>query len=133
MTVRVQTGCSPMQEKRNVFVLHCGLDIKRVERSCEKLDLAVNIMSFRREQVFAYYVRLGRPCPDLFVIRSHFRSLINSMNLQRNIPTLVVSTHQEPTNCHYPYIQAHQGYEGPDAASLYAHLSMAIGQELAFC
>ena len=122
-----------MQERRNVFVLHCGLDVKRVERSCEKLDLAVNIIPFRREQVFAYYVRLGRPSPDLFVIRSHFRSLINSMNLQRNIPTLVVSTHQEPANCHYPYIQAHQGYEGPDAVRLYAQLSMAIGQELAFC
>ncbi len=130
MTVGIQRGCSPSQEKQNVFILHCGLNIKSVERSCEKLDLAVNIITFRREEVFTYYVRLARPSPDLFVIRSHFRPLIDSMNLQRDIPTLVVSTHQKPANCRYPYIQVHQGYEGPYSSKLYEQMALAILQEL---
>ena len=116
--------------RKNVFVLHCGLDTKRVKKSCERLDLAVNIIPFRREEVFAYYVRLGKPSPDLFVIRSHFRSLIASMDLHRNIPTLVVSTNREPTGCHYPYIHARQGYEGPDASRLYKQMALAISREL---
>ena len=130
MTVRFQTGCSQAQEKPNVFVLHCGLDVRRVERSCEKLDLAVNIVPFRREEVFAYYIRLARPSPDMVVIRSHFRSLISSINLQKNIPTLVVSTHLKPSDCQYAYIQAAEGYAGPDASKLYEQLTMAMHQEL---
>jgi hypothetical protein len=119
-----------LQEKPNVFILHCGLDIKRVEKSCEKLDLSVNITAFRREEVFAYYVRLARPHPDLIVIRSHFRTLVDSMKLQRDTPTIVVSTHQEPANCHYPYIQAQQGYKGSDASKLYEQMAQAIFQAL---
>ena len=130
MTIRVQTSGSPSQEKPNVFVLHCGLDINSVNKACEKLDLEVNIIPFRREEVFAYYVRLNKPGPDMIVIRSHFRPLIQSMNLQRSVPTLVVSTHHEPANCHYPYIQANQGYEGPSSSKLYEQMALAILQEL---
>ena len=132
MTVRVPASCSPLQEKPNVFVLHCGLDIKSVNKACERLDLEVNIIPFRREEVFAYYVRLDKPGPDMIVIRSHFRPLIDSMKFLKNIPTLVVSTHQEPVNCHYPYIQAHQGYEGPNTSKLYEQMALAILQELSF-
>ena len=128
----LQKDCSPLRKNFNVFVLHCGLDIKRVEKSCDKLDLLVNITPFRREEVFAYYVRLGRPSPDLIVIRSHFRLLIASMNLLSNTPTLVVSTYQEPGDCPYPYIQAHHGYKGPDAIGLYKQMALAIFQALSF-
>ncbi len=127
-----QIGCPPLRKDFNVFVLHCGLDIKRVEKSCDKLDLLVNITPFRREEVFAYYVRLGRPSPDLIVIRSHFRLLIASMNLLSNTPTLVVSTYQEPFDCPYPYIQAHHGYNGPDAIELYEQMALAIFKALSF-
>ncbi len=116
--------------RKNVFVLHCGLDTKRVEKCCQRLNLEVKIIPFRREEVFAYYVRLGRPSPDLFVIRSHFRSLISSLELHKDIPTLVVSTHQKPSGCQYPYIQAHRGYEGSDASKLYNQMALEISREL---
>ena len=116
--------------KPNVFVLHCGLDMKKVKRLCEKMDLALNLISFRREEVFSYFVRLNRPRPDLIVIRSHFRSLINSLNRRKQIPTIVVSTHQEPSNCLYPFIQADQGYKGHDSFNVYEKLALAIHKEL---
>ena len=132
MIASFQKGCPPLRKFFDVFILHCGLDIKMVEKSCDKLNLPVNITPFRREEVFAYYVRLGRPSPDLIVIRSHFRSLIASMHLLNNTPTLVVSTYQEPFDCPYPYIQAHHGYNGPDAIELYKQMALAISRELCF-
>lgn len=127
MIVPRQTDCSRLGEKPNVFVLHCGLDSKRVERACEKLDLPVSMVQFRREEVFAYYLRLDRPRPDLIIIRSHFRTLVNSLNQQKRIPTIVVSTHRKPTACLDPFIQADQGYEGN---RIYKQLALAMFQEL---
>jgi hypothetical protein len=121
---------SNLPEKPNVFILHCGLDIQKVERSCEKADLPVNLIPFRREEVFSYYVRLGRPRPDLIIIRSHFRSLLISLNQVKEIPTIVVSTHEKPTDCLYPFIQAQQGYDGPDTFKLYKKLALSMNDEL---
>ena len=118
--------------KPNVFILHCGLDIKKVQRLCKKMNIAVNLIPFAREEVFSYFVRLDRPRPDLIVIRSHFRSLIKSLNRQKHIPTIVVSTHQEPSNCLYPFIQADQGYQGPDSFVMYEKLALAMHKELSF-
>ena len=92
----------------------------------EKLDLAVNLIPYRREEVFSYYVRLGKPRPDLIVIRSHFHSLVNSLNQQKCIPTIVVSTHQKPTDCLAPFIRAHEGYEGPHASNAYKMLALTM-------
>jgi hypothetical protein len=119
-----------MSEKANVFVLHCGLNLKKLQKCCEKLNLAVKLIPFRREEIFSYYVRLGRPRPDLIVIRSHFRSLVNSLNHQKCIPTIVVSTHQKPSDCLSPFIRAHEGYEGPHASNAYKMLALAMRQEL---
>jgi hypothetical protein len=116
--------------KPNVFVLHCGLNIKRVKRSCEELDLALKLVCFSREEVFSYYLRLDRPRPDLIVIRSHFRSLVNILNKQKHIPTIVVSTQQKPDSCSCPFIQAAQGYEGSDSFKAYAELAQAMHREL---
>jgi len=85
------------------------------------------MVQFRREEVFAYYLRLDRPRPDLIIIRSHFRTLVNSLNQQKRIPTIVVSTHGKPTACLYPFIQADQGYEG---ARVYEQVALAMFQEL---
>ena len=119
-----------MSEKANVFVLHCGLDLKKLQKCCEKLNLAVKLIPFRREEIFSYYVRLDMPRPDLIVIRSHFRSLVNSLNNQKCIPTIVVSTHQKPNDCLSPFIRAHEGYEGPHASNAYKTLALAMRQEL---
>ena len=116
--------------KPNVFILHCGLDIKKVKRSCKKLDLAVTLFSFPREEVFSYYLRLDRPRPDLIVIRSHFRSLVDILNKQKHIPTIVVSTQQKPNSCSYPFIRADQGYEGSDSFEAYAELAQAMQKAL---
>lgn len=121
---------SMLLEKQQVFILHCGLDIKKVEKWCEKLDLAVNLIPFRREEVFAYYMRLDRPRPDLIIIRSHFRSLVTSLNQKKHIPTIVISTHQKPADCLYPFIRAKQGYKGLDTFKLYEKLALAMGKEL---
>ena len=121
---------SKLPEKQNVFILHCGLDIKKMERSCEKADLPVNLIPFRREDVFSYYVRLGRPRPHLIIIRSHFRSLLASLNQVKEIPTIVVSTHEKPTDCLYPFIQAQQGYVGPETFKLYKKLALSMNDEL---
>ena len=121
-----------MSEKANVFVLHCGLNLKKLQKCCEKLNLAVKLIPFRREEIFSYYVRLDRPRPDLIVIRSHFRSLVNSLNHQKCIPTIVVSTHQKPSDCLSPFIRAHEGYEGPHASNAYKMLALAMRQELSF-
>jgi hypothetical protein len=119
-----------MAEKANVFVLHCALDLKKLQRCCRKLDLAVNLIPFRREEVFSYYVRLDRPRPDLIVIRSHFHSLVNSLNHQKCIPTIVVSTHQKPTDCLAPFIRADEGYEGSHASNTYEMLALTMRREL---
>ena len=119
-----------MGQEANVFILHCGLDLKKLQRCCEKLDLAVNLIPYRREEVFSYYVRLGKPRPDLIVIRSHFHSLVNSLNHQKCIPTIVVSTHQKPTDCLAPFIRAHEGYEGPHASNAYKMLALTMRREL---
>ena len=101
-----------------------------MERSCEKADLPVNLIPFRREDVFSYYVRLGRPRPHLIIIRSHFRSLLASLNQVKEIPTIVVSTHEKPTDCLYPFIQAQQGYVGPETFKLYKKLALSMNEEL---
>ena len=119
-----------MSETVNIFVLHCGLDLKKLQKCCEKLDLAVNLIPFRREEIFSYYVRLDRPRPDLIVIRSHFRSLVASLNHEKCIPTIVVSTHQKPSDCLAPFIRAHEGYEGPHASNAYKSLARTMRQEL---
>jgi hypothetical protein len=119
-----------MSEKANVFVLHCGLDLKKLQRCCKKLDLAVNLIPFRREEVFSYYVRLDRPRPDLIVIRSHFNFLANSLNEQKCIPIIVVSTHQKPMDCLVPFIRADEGYEGPHASHTYVMLALTMRREL---
>jgi hypothetical protein len=121
---------STLTEKANVFILHCGLDIKKVERSCEKADLPVNLILFRREEVFAYYIRLGKPRPDLIIIRSHFRSLLKSLEQVKGIPTIVVSTHGKPTDCHHSFIRARQGYQGSDTFKLYEDLALSMSKEL---
>jgi hypothetical protein len=121
---------STLPEKPNVFILHCGLDIKKVERSCEKADLPVNLVIFRREEVFSYYIRLGRPRPDLIIIRSHFRSLLNSLHQVKQTPTIVVSTQGKPEDCIHPFIQAWQGYEGPATFKLYENLALSMSKEL---
>ena len=121
---------STLPEKANVFILHCGLDMKKVKRSCEKADLSVNLIPFRREEVFSYYVRLGKPRPDLVIIRSHFRSLLNSLEQVNGIPTIVVSTHGKPTDCHHSFIRAGQGYQGPDTFKLYENLARSMSKEL---
>jgi len=124
------TGHSGISEKTNVFVLHCGLDLKKLHRFCKKLDLAVNLIPFRREEVFSYYVRLDRLRPALIVIRSHFNSLVDSLNQQKCIPTIVFSTHQKPTDCLAPFIRADEGYEGPHASNAYEMLALTMRQEL---
>lgn len=101
-----------------------------MERSCEKADLPVNLIPFRREEVFSYYVRLGRPRPDLIIIRSHFRALLTSLNQVKEIPTIVVSTHDKPTDCLYPYVRAQKGYDGPDTFKLYNKLALSMNDEL---
>ena len=126
----VRVGPSTVSEKLNVFILHCGLDIKKVKKTCEKLDLAVNLIPFRREEVFSYYVKLDRPRPDLIIIRSHFRSLITSLNNKKQIPTIVVSSHEKPADCLYPFIRAKLGYDGPDTFKLYQKLALAVSQEI---
>ena len=121
---------SSLSEPPLVFILHCGLDVKRVERSCQRLGLNLTISVFRREEVFAYYVRLDRPRPDLILIRSHFRSLVTELNTRKDIATLIVSTYQEPEDCPYQFIQALQGYEGSEAFPLYQRLAEAMNKEL---
>ena len=130
MAVALGVESSRLSAKPNVFILHCGLDIKKVKRFCAKLDLAVNLIPFSKEEVFSYYVRLDRPRPDLIVIRSHFRSLVKTLNHQKQIPTIVVSTHQKPGRCLYPFIQADQGYEGSDSFPAYVKLARAMHEEL---
>jgi hypothetical protein len=125
-----ETDHSGIGAEVNVFVLHCGLDLRKLQRCCEKLDLAVNLIPFRREEVFSYYVRLDSPRPDLILIRSHFHSLINSLNHQKCIPTIVVSTHQKPADCLAPFIRAHEGYEGPHASNAYKMLALTMRREL---
>ena len=130
MAVALGVESSQSSAKPNVFILHCGLDIKKVKRFCAKLDLAVNLIPFSKEEVFAYYVRLDRPRPDLIVIRSHFRSLVKTLNHQKQIPTIVVSTHQKPSRCLHPFIQADQGYQGSDSFQAYVKLARAMHEEL---
>ena len=121
---------SILPEKMNIFILHCGLDIKKVERLCEKADLPVNLILFRREEIFSYYIRLGKPRPDLIIVRSHFRSLLNSLEQVKGTPTIVVSTHGKPTDCHHSFIRAQKGYQGDDSFKLYKNLALSMSKEL---
>lgn len=113
-----------MAVKPTVFILHCGLDIKRLERACARVGLDVSFRRFFREEVFAYWMRLDRPRPDLIIIRSHFRSLVASLNQQKQIPTIVLSSHQKPADCSYSFVQAGCGYEGTAAYDAYQELAV---------
>jgi hypothetical protein len=113
-----------------VFLLHCGLDVNRVRKSCQRLGQTLSISCFRREEIFAYHMRLDRPRPDLIIIRSHFRSLVRSLNREKRIPAIVVSSHQQPADCCYPFIMADSGYQGLDALPVYRQIATAIVREL---
>ncbi|MFP3870060.1 MAG: hypothetical protein ACLFVT_04155 [Syntrophobacteria bacterium] len=130
MPLALQPARSPAPHKPNVFVLHCGLDIKRLDTLCKKLGLILNLTRFRREELFAYYMRLDRPRPDLIIIRSHFRLLVNGLNREKQIPTIVVSSHRKPADCSCAFIQADHGYDGPGAFTAYEQLATAMLQEL---
>ena len=119
-----------MPFKQKIFILHCGLDIKKVERVCETQNLDVDLVPFRREEVFSYYVRLDRPRPDLIIIRSHFRSLVAYLNQKKRIPTIVISTHQKPSDCSYPFIRARDGYDASDSLAIYKELAVAMKEAL---
>ena len=130
MAVTLGAESTQLCAKPNIFVLHCGLDLKKVKRFCERLDLAINLVPFTKEEVFSYHLRLDRTRPDLIIIRSHFRSLVKTLNNQKQIPTIVVSTHQKPNRCLYPFIRADQGYEGSDSYMAYAELAQTMHKEL---
>ena len=122
--------CSQGQQEKNVFILHCGLDVRRVKRYCERLGLTLSITVFRKEEVFSYYIRLDRERPDLIIIRSHFRALVNDLNSHKHIPTIVVSTHGKPIDCRYPFLQTVDGYDGPASSEVYEQLALAMVREL---
>ncbi|UCG14529.1 MAG: hypothetical protein JSU72_08820 [Deltaproteobacteria bacterium] len=117
-------------QRPNIYILHCGLDIKRLEKSCEKQGIMVSSRAFRKEEVFAYYVRLDRPRPDLIISRNHFLSLVQNLNRTKGIPTVIVSTHKQPVDCFYPFVRATHGYDGPDALQVYEQLAVAVRGEL---
>ena len=113
-----------------IFLLHCGLDKKRLERACERLDFGVTIHRFPREELFAYRMRLARPRPDLIIIRGHFRSLVAGLNGEKQIPTVVISGHHKRQDCGFHFIQAMHGYAGAEALEVYEHAAMIMRQLL---
>jgi hypothetical protein len=106
-----------------LYLLHCGLDGKLLERICRRHGLHVQIHQFPREELFAYHMHLRRKAPDLILIRGHFIPLVHDLDKERHIPYVVVSSKLKYGSGQPVFIHAQSGYETQDQLALYHRIA----------
>ena len=102
-----------------LYMLHCGLQGVVLGKVCERLGLDIQIRQFREEHFFAYQMRANRQGPDLILVRGHFIGLVNELDLNRNIPYLVVSSKEKYGVGQKHFLHANLGYDTRSTLPLY--------------
>ncbi|SMC24638.1 hypothetical protein SAMN02746041_02072 [Desulfacinum hydrothermale DSM 13146] len=102
-----------------LYMLHCGLDGKLLQKICARHGLRVEIRQFPREQAFAYHLHPQFQTPDLILIRGHFIQLVHECAKERHIPYVVVSSKLKYGNGQPVFIHADKGYGSPQTLALY--------------
>jgi hypothetical protein len=112
-----------------LYMLHCGLDGRILQKICRQYGLQVRIHQFPREELFAYHMHGKRRSPDLILIRGHFIPLVHDLDQQRHIPYVVVSSKLKYGTGQPVFIHADQGYkDSPDTLALYHSIARTIKQ-----
>ncbi|SHG13602.1 hypothetical protein SAMN02745206_03327 [Desulfacinum infernum DSM 9756] len=109
----------PLQRPLLLYMLHCGLDGKLLQKICARHGLSVEIRQFPREQAFAYHMHPQFQTPDLILIRGHFIQLVHECDKERHIPYVVVSSKLKYGNGQPVFIHADKGYGAPETLALY--------------
>lgn len=107
------------QKRLLLYMLHCGLDGKLLEKICARHGLDVEIRQFPREEAFAYHMHPQFQTPDLILIRGHFIQLVHECDKERHIPYVVVSSKLKYGTGQPVFIHADKGYGSPDTLRVY--------------
>jgi hypothetical protein len=111
-----------------LYMLHCGLNGKILQRVCRQYGLEIEIHQFPREELFAYHMHEQRKAPDLILIRGHFISLVHDLDKDRDIPYLVISSKLKYGSGQPVFIHAQKGYGDKDTLALYHEIARTIGE-----
>lgn len=109
-----------------LYMLHCGLDGKLLQKICARHGLDLEIRQFPREEAFAYHMHPQLPTPDLILIRGHFIELVHACDKERHIPYVVVSSKLKYGKGQPVFIHADKGYGTQETLAVYH----AIAQKL---
>ncbi len=112
---------NPQGPKRRflLYMLHCGLDGKLLQKICARHGLDVEIRQFPREEAFAYHMHPQLPTPDLILIRGHFIGLVHECDKDRHIPYVVVSSKLKYGTGQPVFIHADKGYGTKETLAVY--------------
>ncbi|WP_123291156.1 hypothetical protein [Desulfosoma caldarium] len=102
-----------------LYMLHCGLDGKLLEKICARHGLDLEVRQFPREEAFAYYMHPQLPTPDLILIRGHFIELVHACDRERHIPYVVVSSKLKYGTGQPVFIHADKGYGTQETLAIY--------------
>lgn len=102
-----------------LYMLHCGLDGKLLQRICARHGLDLEIRQFPREEAFAYHMHPQLPTPDLILIRGHFIELVHACDRERHIPYVVVSSKLKYGTGQPVFIHADKGYGTQETLAVY--------------
>lgn len=102
-----------------LYMLHCGLDGKLLQKICARHGLDVDIRQFPREEAFAYHMHPQLPTPDLILIRGHFIQLVHECDKDRHIPYVVVSSKLKYGTGQPVFIHADKGYGSEETLAVY--------------
>ena len=114
-----------------LYMLHCGLDGKLLQKICARHGLDLEIRQFPREQVFAYHMHPRYETPDLILIRGHFIQLVKDCDKERHIPYVVVSSKLKYGRGQPVFIHAEKGYGSPEILSLYHAIAEKLKEVVA--
>ncbi|MCK8601499.1 hypothetical protein [Desulfoferrobacter suflitae] len=110
-----------------LYMLHCGLDGRILQKVCRQYDLNIRIHQFPREELFSYHMHTRRKTPDLILIRGHFIPLVHELDHNRDIPYVVVSSKLKYGNGQPVFIHADKGYkDSQDTLAIYHSLARTI-------
>lgn len=102
-----------------LYMLHCGLDGKLLQKICARHGLDLEVRQFPREETFAYHMHPQLPTPDLILIRGHFIQLVQECDKDRHIPYVVVSSKLKYGTGQPVFIHADKGYGSEETLAVY--------------
>lgn len=114
-----QAGPDRPGKRLLLYMLHCGLDGKLLQKICARHGLDLDIRQFPREEAFAYHMHPQFQTPDLILIRGHFIQLVHEVDKDRHIPYVVVSSKLKYGTGQPVFIHADKGYGTEQTLAVY--------------